>query len=57
MEIAGFIIGKLRETFASAKVSRELPDLTLTFPMALNLLTGHTPTCGLGAPAAQGNTA
>ena len=33
MEIAGFIIGKLRETFASAKVSRELPDSTLTFPM------------------------
>ena len=32
MAIAGFIIGKCRETFASAKVSRELPDTTLTFP-------------------------
>ena len=32
MAIAGFIIGKCRETFASAKVSRELPDSTLTFP-------------------------
>ena len=57
METAGFIIGKLRETFASAKVSRELPDSTLTFPTTLNYLTGHTPSCGLGAPAALGDTA